>query len=103
MFEVVVELGLEGRIAARGGISGLDREHQRHQGLGDKAPAIDAEMAALVGTAAKGVRSLHLPLLTRRKMHHEGREDTDKNNMPFPRAYAGLTQGRLSASSMSLW
>src|SRR3984893_4113126 len=57
MVEVVVELGLKAWVAARCGIGGLDREHQRHQGLGDKAPAINAEMAALVRTTAKRVRN----------------------------------------------
>ena len=56
MFEVIVELGLKAGVGARRGIGRLDRQHQRHQGLGDIAPAIDAEMAALVGTAAKTVR-----------------------------------------------
>src|SRR6266403_2115116 len=59
MFEVVVELGLEGGVAARCGIGGLDREHQRHQGLGDKAPAINAEMAALVRTTAESIGKRH--------------------------------------------
>src|SRR5712691_3978007 len=59
MLEVVVELGLKAGVGASRGIGGLDRKHQRHQGLGDKAPAIDAEMAAFVGAAAKGVRNRH--------------------------------------------
>src|ERR1700730_10075643 len=59
MFEVVVELGLKTWVAARCGIGGLDREHQRHQGLGDKAPAINAEMAALVRTTAESIGKRH--------------------------------------------
>src|SRR6516165_1095498 len=68
MGEVAVELGLERRIGACGVISLLDREHQRHQGLGDVAPAIDAEMAALVGTPAETVRNLHRSSSRRRSM-----------------------------------
>ena len=49
MFEVIVEFALKAGIGAGLAIRRLDREDQRHQGLGDKAPAIDAEMAALVG------------------------------------------------------
>src|SRR5438309_7149307 len=78
MFEVVVELGLEAGISASCGVGRLDREHQRHQCLGDKAPAIDAEMAALVGTAAKGVRNRHECLLARVKMHHTDTNGTEK-------------------------
>src|SRR5690348_10154582 len=37
------------------GVGALERENQRHQGLGDEAAAIDAEMPALVGTGAEGI------------------------------------------------
>ena len=77
MFEVIVELGLKGRVGARLAIGRLDREHQRHQGLGDKAPAIDAEMAALVGPAAETVRNLHHR--PARNMHHRANQGTDKS------------------------
>ncbi len=69
MLKVIVELGLKRRVCACSGIGRLDREHQRHQGFGDIAPAIDAEMAALVGSAAKRVRGLHLVILPRREEH----------------------------------
>src|SRR6266404_5316966 len=59
MLEVIVELGLKGGIVAGLAIGSLDCENQRHQGLGDKAPAINAEMAAFVRTAAEGIRDLH--------------------------------------------
>ena len=55
MLEVVGELGVEIRVVLGRVVGRLDREDQRHQGLGDIAPAIDAEMAALVRPAAKGV------------------------------------------------
>src|SRR5256885_842727 len=67
MLEIMVELGLKAGVVARVGIGCLNREHQRHQGLGDKAPAKDAEMAAFVRTAAEGIRNLHgLPFAKRR-------------------------------------
>src|ERR1700730_16579643 len=59
MFEVVVELGLKAGLAGRRGIGGLDREHQRHQCLGDKPPPVNAEMPAIVRTAAEGIRDRH--------------------------------------------
>src|SRR5712691_4308867 len=59
MIEVIVELGLKTGVVLRRVIGGLDRQDQRHQGLGDKTPAIDPEMAARVRPAAKGVRCLH--------------------------------------------
>ncbi len=59
MLEVIVEFGLKRRIGAGLAIGRLDLEHQRHQGLGDKAAAIYAEMTPLVGTAAETVRNLH--------------------------------------------
>src|SRR5262249_59879001 len=58
MFEVIVELGLKAGIFARRGVSGLDRQDQRHQCLGDKAPTIDSETAALVRTASETVGEL---------------------------------------------
>src|SRR5271163_4027141 len=59
MLEVVVELGLKAGISARCAIGGRELENQRHQSLGDKSPAINAEMAALVWPAPEGVRDLH--------------------------------------------
>jgi hypothetical protein len=60
MLEVMVELGLKSRVAARLGVSLLDRQNQRHQSLGDEAPAINAEMASFVRPAAKCVWYLQL-------------------------------------------
>src|SRR5439155_19824723 len=60
MVEVIVELGLKARVGLRRVIGGLDREDQRHQGLGDKTSAIEPEMTARIRPAAKGVRCLHL-------------------------------------------
>src|SRR4029078_2193459 len=43
---------LEGGILFRGLIGLFQRQHQRHQGLGDEASAIGAKMAMTVGTRA---------------------------------------------------
>src|SRR6516165_3744030 len=59
MLEIMVELSLKAGVGTGLAIGGLDRENQRHQCLGDKAPAIDAEMAALVRPAPEGVRDQH--------------------------------------------
>src|SRR6516165_10350506 len=59
MFEVIVELGLKTGISARCAVGGLELENEGHQSLGDKAPAIDAEMTALVRPAPEGVRDPH--------------------------------------------
>src|SRR5690606_27112857 len=48
-------LGLIGGIVLRLIIGALQFEHERHQGLGDEAAAIDAEMTMLVGTEAQAV------------------------------------------------
>src|SRR5467141_2201932 len=79
MLEVIVELGLKAWVVARIAIGGLDRENQRHQRLGDKAPAINAEMAAFVRTAAEGIRNLHQSHLARRKMPDGDMESTKKS------------------------
>ena len=60
MLEVIVELGLEGGILAGRLIGALDLEHQRHERLGDKTPAIDAVKPALVGPAAEGIGGCHV-------------------------------------------
>ncbi len=78
MFEVIVELGLKARVVLGLVIGGLDRQDQRHQGLGDKAPAIDAEMAALVGPAAETVRNLHHSSSQRRTMPQRATYRMDK-------------------------
>ena len=51
---------MEGRIGPGLGVRALQIEDQRHQRLGDVASAIEAEMAALVGTAAIGVEWVRL-------------------------------------------
>src|SRR6185369_10954429 len=53
---MAVHLGLEFCIGLGLGIGPLQIEDQRHQRLGDKAAAVNAEMAALIGTAAIGVQ-----------------------------------------------
>ena len=60
MLEVIVELGLKAGVSARLGVSLLDRENQRHQSLGDEAPAVTAEMAPFVRPAAKCIWYLQL-------------------------------------------
>src|SRR5690348_14819539 len=45
VLEQGVELGLESRVGLRLLVSPFERKDQRHQRLGDKAPAIDAEAA----------------------------------------------------------
>src|ERR1700751_996435 len=59
MFEGVVKFGLKTGIFARRGVSGLERGAERHKALAAKAPAIDAEMAALVRPSPEGIRDLH--------------------------------------------
>src|SRR6516164_9449127 len=81
MFEIIVELGLKAGIGARLVIGGLDRENQRHQCLGDKAPAIDAKMAALVGPAPEGV--------------------WDRHPVPHPSARAAARKARILRRSFS--
>jgi hypothetical protein len=53
--EVAVHFRTEGRIGLGDGIGLLQIENQRHQRFGDKASAENAEMPALVRTAAEGV------------------------------------------------
>ncbi len=52
---MAVHFRLELRIGLGLGVGALEIEDQRHQGLGDEAAAIDAEMPALVGTGAEGI------------------------------------------------
>jgi hypothetical protein len=58
VLQVTVHLGLEGGILLRRVVRLLQVEDQRHQGLGDEAPAIEAEAPALVGAGAEGIRLL---------------------------------------------
>ena len=52
------QLGMELRILLGRLIGFFQRQHQRHQGFGDKAAAIGAEMPVSIGTAAQGVGKL---------------------------------------------
>ena len=61
VLQVVVEFGGKGGIGLGGCVGLFDRENQRHQRLGDVAPAEDAEMTALIGPGAEGVSVLHKP------------------------------------------
>ena len=53
MREIAVHLALESGIGLGRGVGLLQLEDERHQGLGDEAAAIDAEMPALVGPGAE--------------------------------------------------
>ena len=66
MREVAVHLLLESRIGLGLRVGFLQLEDQRHQRFGDKAAAVDAEMAALVRPGAEGIRLLngHARLVT---------------------------------------
>src|SRR5664280_56779 len=59
--EMAVHFALKFRIGLGGGIGLLQIEYQRHQRLGDKTAAIDAEVPALVGAGAEriGLRRGH--------------------------------------------
>src|SRR5262249_28045278 len=64
--EMAVHLPLEFRIRLGGRVGLLQIEDQRHQRLGDEAPAEDAEMPALVGAGAEriGLLDRHARLAT---------------------------------------
>ena len=55
VLEIAVHFGLERRVGLGLGVGLLQIEDQRHQRFGDKASAENAEMPALVGTAAEGI------------------------------------------------
>src|SRR5690348_385495 len=59
MGQIAVHLTLKGRIGLGRGVSFFQLKHERHQRFGDKAPAIDAKMPALVRTGAERVELLH--------------------------------------------
>src|ERR1051325_8885896 len=63
--EVIGELGVEIRVVFRLVMGALDRQDQRHQGFGDIAPAIKAEMASRIRPATICVWCLHLFLASR--------------------------------------
>ena len=79
MVKVVAELGVEVRIVLRRVVSRLDLQDQRHQRLGDKAPAVKAEMALRVRPTAIGVRCLHHRSFCAPKMHHRDKKGTKEN------------------------
>src|SRR5205085_5821451 len=79
MIEVVAELGVEIRVVLRGVVGGLDLKNQRHQRLGDKPAAVEAEMALRVRPAAIGIRCLHHRSSCAPKMHHRDRKGTKEN------------------------
>jgi hypothetical protein len=58
MREVALNLGPEGRVGPGLRVGLLELQDERHQGLGDEAAAEQAEMPALVGAGAEGVRIL---------------------------------------------
>ena len=60
-------LGDEGRVILGPQVLYLEIADQRHQRLGDEAAAENAEVAALVGTAAEGVELGVLRLVCRRR------------------------------------
>src|SRR5262249_46132244 len=64
--EMAVHLPLEFRIRLGGRVGLLQIEDQRHQRLGDEAPAEDAEMPAFVGAGAEriGLLDRHARLAT---------------------------------------
>ena len=55
MRQVTLQIGMERRVGLRRIIGLLDLQDQRHQRLGDKASAVVAEAAALVGAVAQAV------------------------------------------------
>src|SRR5262245_51164513 len=57
--EMVVHLFLEAGIGLGFRVSLFELENERHERLGDKTAAIDAELPALIGTSAEGILLLH--------------------------------------------
>ena len=49
MFEVIIKLGAKARVHLGCVISLLDLENKRHEGLGDKGPAIGTKVTAQIG------------------------------------------------------
>src|SRR3954451_17338539 len=76
MVEVIVELGPEIRVVLGGVVSRLDLQDQRHQGFRDKPPAVQAEMAARIRSAAIGIGCLHYRPLARRRCTTETQRKT---------------------------
>src|SRR6185437_6457329 len=83
MLEQGVELGLELGIGLRLLVSLLELEDQRHQRLGDEAPPVNAEAAALVGARAIGIGLLELAHL----IHFLGGA-RERALSPLPRPHA---------------
>ena len=59
MGEQAVQLFMKSGVNLGRLVSALEIEDQRHQGFGDEATAISAEMAAHVGTGAIGIGRIH--------------------------------------------
>ena len=55
VFEIAIHFSMKCRVGLCVGVSLLKIEDQRHQRFRDKTAAENAEMAALVGTAAEGI------------------------------------------------
>src|SRR5690242_5093807 len=58
VLEIAIHLAAEEGIALRRGVRLLQLQNERHQGLGDEAAAIEAEMAPLVGAGAERIELL---------------------------------------------
>ena len=57
---------VEGRVALRLRVMSFELEDERHQGLGDEPPAVEAKMAALVGARSERIelgRDAHVLLI----------------------------------------
>ena len=63
--EKIVEFGVKRRVLLRRLVMALEIEDQRHQRLGDETSAENAEMPALVGASAEGVRVFQLQCRSR--------------------------------------
>ena len=59
MRQIAIHLGAERGIGLGGRVGLFQFQDQRHQRLGDKAPAIDAEMTVLIGPGTEGIALLH--------------------------------------------
>ena len=57
--QIAIHLFLEVEVGLRRGVGFFQFKHERHQRLGDKAPAIDAEMAVFVRTGTERIELLH--------------------------------------------
>ena len=107
--KMAVHLLLEGGVGLGLRIGLLKFENKRHQGLGDKAAAIDAEMPALVGTGPEGIWSLHgharVRYLTERTIddspNWRGGEDSSASAARAARMNARILSGSFSPGARS--